>query len=271
MRLLILILLITFLSTFSCLAAFEPKLGSARTAALGDSFTGLADGGEAIFFNPAGLSQIKSPQISTFYTRLFSISELNYSSLILSQPITDRGNLSIAYNQFGYSLYREKEFIFNAAANWREKIFFGSNLRQSQLILGKDWGKASVWRNDIGFLLKVSSRLRWGTMVSNLNQPHLGAEAIPLSWRTGLSYFWSPAFLSLLDYSKTSGSKSRLHWGQELILLPFLVLRFGIENNPTRLSLGGGLNIGKVNLDYAFVEHQLFSPEHHFSLRFRWK
>ncbi len=248
----------TFTSTFTCpcFSAFEEKSGSARAASLGNSFTGLADSPEAVFFNPAGLAQVKQREINTFYTQLFSRPELTYSSLIFSQPITKRGNLSFAYNQFGYSLYREKEFILSGSLNLSKYFFLGANLKESRLIQGKDWGTAQTWRIDLGALLEAIPKLRWGIMINNLNQPQLGGiETIPLNWRTGISYLWFPSITSLADYSQSANGKSSLHWGQEVVFSPLFVLRCGIETNPTRMSLGCGFNLNYLNLNYAFVEH----------------
>ena len=40
---------------------------SARAAAMAYAFTGLSNDASAVFFNPSGLSQIKSKEISTTY------------------------------------------------------------------------------------------------------------------------------------------------------------------------------------------------------------
>jgi long-subunit fatty acid transport protein len=44
---------------------------SARAAAMGNAYTGLANDAGAVFFNPAGLVQIKSPQASATYMSYF--------------------------------------------------------------------------------------------------------------------------------------------------------------------------------------------------------
>src|SRR5207247_245462 len=51
-------------------AAFEAAPSGARPAALGNAYTARAEGGDAVFFNPAGLANVERPEASLQYGRL---------------------------------------------------------------------------------------------------------------------------------------------------------------------------------------------------------
>ena len=56
-----------FLASLPARAAFEDAFYSARSAAMGGAMTAISDDSASLFYNPAGLGQIRNPQVGANY------------------------------------------------------------------------------------------------------------------------------------------------------------------------------------------------------------
>lgn len=77
--------------------AFSKLNFSPRAAAMGFAYAGIADDYEAVFYNPAGLFQVKSKQAAAVYMNY--IADINCGALIYSYPWKDQGNITF-YSKF---------------------------------------------------------------------------------------------------------------------------------------------------------------------------
>ena len=69
--------------------------GSARSLAMGQAFTALADQGEAVLYNPAGLGQIHSAKLSLLGGSLYG--STYQSVLAYNMPWATYGTFGLAY------------------------------------------------------------------------------------------------------------------------------------------------------------------------------
>jgi len=65
---------------------------SARAAALGSAFTGLADDASAVFYNPAGLVQVRDQEIQATYMNY--LDGINCGSLVYVRPLSEKFTLA---------------------------------------------------------------------------------------------------------------------------------------------------------------------------------
>jgi hypothetical protein len=83
----------------------------ARAAAMGNSFVAVADDNDAVFFNPAGLNQVKKRGIAYTNVSLFfsGIDGDNLGQHVLSfvQPMGEKMSLGLAYERIGSDLMSE--------------------------------------------------------------------------------------------------------------------------------------------------------------------
>ncbi|MBN1899534.1 MAG: hypothetical protein JW827_12220, partial [Spirochaetes bacterium] len=89
-----------FISGFSipAQAGVFDKFGvGARPISMGHTYIACGEGPETIFYNPAGLTLEKSPELSAMYANLYSLDLLNYYFLGLLYP-------GIAYGTIGLSM-----------------------------------------------------------------------------------------------------------------------------------------------------------------------
>ena len=72
-----------------------------RPIGMGESFVAVADDANAIFWNPAGLIQLRKQTINTMYTDLYNIG-LRHSYLGYAVPLTDRHAIGLDWAHLGF-------------------------------------------------------------------------------------------------------------------------------------------------------------------------
>lgn len=86
-RCIILVFTLTVLVTFRAQAyeeapgAFAKTVSGARPIGLNDAYVAIADDANAIWWNPAGMSQLKRSIFTSMYTNLYNVDGLSMSSL----------------------------------------------------------------------------------------------------------------------------------------------------------------------------------------------
>jgi len=269
------------------------KLGAgARAAAMGEAFTAVADDVTAAYWNPAGLTQIKSPEISLMHNDHLVGSQYQYLGAALP----------VGSNFLGVSLYRldfgsidgytaadVKNGSFDAGSfagslSWAkpfgERLNFGVTAKYIQSSIENE--KATSFAADLGFLYEIQ-----GYKVG-LALQHLGPqmkfvqeeEDLPQTIRGGVSHrYFQEALLLSLDFSKPRDNDMSLHGGLEYNLNPMFSLRSGYKLTPgnnidvdgvTNVSAGLGINLSKFTFDYAFVPFGDLGDTHRISFLFRF-
>jgi len=94
-------------------AAFENTGTGARGAALGDTYVAVGDDILSLMYNPAGLAQVHTKEVTSEYSRLFTGltdgSNLSQSYLGYGQPIRWGGTMSFGWKQLSLdNLYTER-------------------------------------------------------------------------------------------------------------------------------------------------------------------
>src|SRR4029079_6571195 len=90
----------------------------ARAPGMGNAFVGLADDVYALYYNPAGLAQLKRPELATSYTRLLL-------------GLSDNSNLSSSFVGYAHPL---KEGKWGTAAVAWQQLSLNSGFYQDQAL-----------------------------------------------------------------------------------------------------------------------------------------
>jgi len=210
----ILILSLTLTSSLSpVFAQFEDLGVGARGIGMANAFTGLADDGYSIYYNPAGLQRIGWKELALDYGKLYwgldDNSPLGQSFLGYAHHIDNLGNLKIdgtfGFGWLNFALtryYREDTFMFafgkripglrvgSLAAGLSLKILYKGfkktlytenavNLDTGELKVGRD----PVFENgyshtgfstDLGLLYDLGRHHSFALVVKDINQPDMG-------------------------------------------------------------------------------------------------
>jgi len=277
----ILLILSAFCPPTQAQPAAQPIIG-ARPAALGQSYIALADDGYAAYWNPAGLSSLRSHQINSMRADIFGTGFID-SYLSYALPFSDRftgavdwvnqgfadDELNFGQNRVGFAAgYRILDWLSaGASAKW---LRFDAGLEG----LGNPDGFSSTgsgWGFDLGLLLTAWSGLRFGLSAQDIGDTQIQYDngvsrtIYPLNLRLGAAYQLTPQLLlsTGLDEATRLGAEYRLH--------PALILRGGIHRplqdaQGTGLAFGIGVRRRFILLDYAYTQAPDLGTTHRFSL-----
>lgn len=252
MKYLYFLIFICCLATFTA-AQFNP---GAKQISLSNSDVGLSNDVFSLFNNPAGLSQISWREIGVYYSPApFGLSELANGYVAYHEP-SSIGSFALGGMSYGFDLYRETKIILGYSYNYQNRFFAGASINY-QTISIKNYGDDAAIFINIGGLAYVTNYLRWGFSVHNLNRATYGDDddQIPLIFNTGLSYDFANALTLNLAIAKDVRYKTSVQFGINYDIIENLSLRSGFSNEPSKYSVGIGINYSIFSLDYAMFTH----------------
>ena len=251
------IIVLLFVSFRVNYAQFELLDVGAKPISLGGAFTSLANNSNAVYYNPAGISQIPFREVSVFYSPApFGLKELANGSVNYVEP-TKFGVFGLSAKTYGFELYKEITVTATYSNNYKKKIFYGANINYYNLKI-QNYGSASTFGVDIGGLAYLTDFLRWGFAAFNLNRPKIGTQddKLPQVYRTGISIQPRKELNFVLDVEKDTRYTASVKAGIEYSLYDMIDLRAGIGTEPTKFSGGVGLYYSIFEIDYGFYNHQ---------------
>ena len=282
------------------------KIGTgARPMGMGKAFTAVADDGNCVFFNPAGLAGLPGWQAMSMYTSLFG-SELPYVVFTGSTPFRSGelgfGVISATSGQIAspsaqglsyFDYYDNLYFITYAmdASKYFDdnKVYIGSNLKMfSEGITGSSPNSGTGLSMDFGLKFMPNDIVSLGLNVQNAVSSKISwtsgsQDDIPMTVKAGTAVKLSKGDLLLAldgDFYPGRNLPSPAHFGAEWHVNKYLALRAGIDqmisaasnisNNPTA---GIGLKLSGFSIDYAyhaFSDNPSY-PAHFVSISYQWE
>jgi hypothetical protein len=259
---------------------------SARSTALGNAFVAVADNGDAVFANPAGLATVNDRQLGyTNVSLLFSgIDGDNLGQHVASftQPLGEKMALGVGYERIGSDMMSENGAFVSLAYSITSDLQLGVTTKylfwsvedfdSNDPVSGESAGSIGV---DVGALWQTPMQnARLGLMVKNVLQPNAicdcpkagapalesGAGDIPMDLAVGASYQLENSLVSvqwsIRDLTGDS-SESRLVVGGETKLVEGLMLRGGgsrifEEDASGDLNAGLGYRWNQLLFDYGY-------------------
>jgi hypothetical protein len=251
--------------------AFEDLKTGTRPAALGGAFTALSNDHNASFWNPAGLSELDSPEIFSSYRRLFGIVhnftfvsciDTRYGGFGITVRETsvkgDYTDISGGVVDENTTLEAERALLVSHGFHLMPEVSFGYNLVGYQL-QNVRFGDSFAVGADIGMLMEVYRRWKIGFFFRNLNSPTIGdafSYALPEEISIGVAYVPIEQVVTLLDFEKQFGYEINVKMGTEIVIIDeLLTLRGGVQSEPVDFSLGFGTGFRNLRLNYAFRTH----------------
>ena len=275
---------------------------SARAAALNGSFVSMKDDPNVLFYNPAAIGTLTSPQVSVSYVN--HLMDVNAGTLSYGQYINGIGNVGagIIYMNYG-SFNRTDELLnvlgtFNAAdvalvagiaAHYDDDILVGVNAKYIYSSIAEY--SSTALAIDLGFLYDIPSQnLSIGGSILNIGKQlktYAGLhEPLPFDVKFGITKRPEhlPVFLNI-DFHRLNegGNKffdrfSNFTIGAEFLMSKSLRLRIGYDNQQRKelktgttaglsgFSLGFGLVLSEYQIDYAYNSYGAFGGIQRFSL-----
>lgn len=263
---------------------------STRAAALSGAFTAFSNDENALFYNPAGLVNVRMGAVALNHTEWFE--DIRMDNIL-----------------FGYNFDRRLGVALSVAHLWMEPIQgkddFGQptediNVSSSVLNLGFGYKvhpsfytgvSIKYFRDDLGgyeadgiavdlgfYMYTLIRGLTIGAAVQNFGggiQYDIREEKIPLNYRAGLAYkpFGLPVHFAF-DAVKSVDTDFRFALGLEYTYAEMFTLRAGNRFQSEEMlepSFGAGLKLQRQYLfDYTFYQHSNLGATHRIGFTFRF-
>ena len=280
------ILILIFIVNLNLKAGGFDDLGnSARVVSMGGANIAVADAPYSIFYNPAGIHNIKNLSVSTTYSSLYPGIEddnINYLSLSAVVPWEIIGEFGVGGTFLNSELWKENTFIFSYAREIYGNFAVGGSLKLLRWSAEAAPGESAL--SYFGFTFDAgahytftdvlqNSDLRVGASIQNITQPSIannGSSDANLPIALGIGFaFVSHAYnyivaLDLVKYDNATKIKTGAEFlglRQEVLGLntAFLV-RVGYDGiigsdlyAQRGINGGFGLDINDLRIDYAYV------------------
>lgn len=256
----------SFASDVGTTAANFLKMGiGARATAMGGAYTALANDGTALYWNPAGLVQIEKTEILAMYNMHFQEINQGYFSLTF-QFLGGTLGLGANYVDMGKIEGRDEEgnptgdfgvSDMQASLGYSRKLsrrlMFGISAGMLQETIAED--KKSTYSGNVGLLFS-GKFFSFGLACQNIGSD-LGEDPLPLTYRGGIALRLKSLTLTA-DAVKAIDDDMYLCAGLEWWIGNILALRAGYRTGQdigSGMSVGIGLKINKINIDYAYVPY----------------
>lgn len=254
-------------------AGFKFSGASARAIGMGGAYTAVSDDASALYYNPAGLSQLTHREGMFMHAKKFDILDLDFIGIASSKL----GISYIAYStklqskEYGETQMREAAFGLSIVRKIYPKIALGATLKSMVMesVKGNDRG----FGMDLGVIYRYREHIRLG--VSCLNGgAKIRNEEVPVQVAAGIAYEVPnrPIMVVLDIFSKEDyGTNGTIGYrlGAEMALKEVVGLRAGL--NDGNLTWGAGINQPNWGFDGAYMHNRnLDLSEYYFSAKLRF-
>ncbi len=270
-------------------AAFLEIGAGARSLAMGGAYVSIADDANSIYWNPAGMVNLKSPQLQTYYAPWLVETQFYYGTSVM--PLGSFGSIG-----FSYTAITMDEMMVRTVEN-PEPDEYGQKFDAGNLALGVAYAKKLTDRFSFGFQTKFIQEKIWqmkangvaidiGTLFKTSNNINIGMSVSNFGGKLNME-----GINTLIDHDIDEtiyGNNDRIDGYLDAANWPLpLLFRFGLSrqftlmnsvkllvaadaihpnNNPEYLNIGAELEVydflffrfGKSHLLYKqkFIENK---------------
>jgi long-subunit fatty acid transport protein len=274
------------------------KLGAgARAASLGNAYAGISDDSTAVYWNPAGLTQLNTKAISVTHSMLFE--GIYYDWVSCVKPLDNgQGILGIGVQYLSYGTLKETDSTGLEIGNFKPNdasvslsyarkigvVSTGINLKYITSVIKN---AATAFAVDLGGMydgIKIGgNKLKIGVAVQNVGTKMKFVdqeEKLPLNVKAGVAYDLKNNWLVAVDVNSPIDGEVNVGAGTEYVYK----VKQGIEvagragySTVTKdvgglngLTAGLGLAYEGYSLDYAFVPFGDLGDTHRLSFGIRF-
>jgi hypothetical protein len=253
----------------------------ARALSIGGAFSAVSDDTTALFWNPAGLSQLKNTQASFLYLPYIQGMKVIHAAVAFCKGRVGAG---VAYSQLshkelqGYDVEGNPTGVFSAKDSFgllalslkmAKSFYVGACAKYMRGEIEKE--TATTIAYDVGALLTFGNMKVAAVMQNRGKDAKFVKEAfsLPTTYRMGISLRHSNLLLSA-DYVLPRDSSSYVCAGAEF-WIENIALRVGYKGGPahkdiSNFSLGIGAKTSKLSINYAFSPFSHLGKMHAISL-----
>lgn len=241
---------------------------SARSLALGNAAVGIADDAAMAYWNPAGLAQLRTMEVTGMGATMYN--DTRYSYLALGMPTESWGTFALTgtftasgeYERATWDedldeTFGEKESV--VALGWAGSLgrfTYGATLKSVSQDIGGARGSGTGV--DVGVYYRPHRMLSIGGAIQNVVAPRITLldeeEELVRSARAGLALrFFKGRLLATSDLVRTKWMDTSFRAGLEAWPLRSVALRGGWDSEREHMGAGAGIRLDNWQFDYAYV------------------
>jgi len=263
----------------------------ARPAAMGGAYTANIDDANVINFNPASAAFIPSAQLTFTHNEWLQGVRYEYAAFVLPVQETMGFGGSVFLLDSGDINYRDNTGSIVDTGNYKatamaatvcysqklsENFSVGANGRMVQQRIENE--TADCFQADIGALMKLGSGFSVGVAVRNLGQDikFISSTAndpdpSPADIKAGFMLKMANGILTIAGDAGLVNMETLSFSAGTEICMQNVFLRTGYELDPNRLSVGGGMALQNIIVDYCWIVVGELGNSHRISLGIRLK
>jgi hypothetical protein len=249
----------------------------ARACAMGDAYSGVSDDATAVYWNPGGLSQITSREITFMHNSW--LMDMSYQYMAFAAPSRyGTFGVALAYSSSG-DIPKYEDFQKNgeySASDLSGAVAYGNNVGSGFsyglgikfLQMKIEDESATGIAADIGLLYQpqVVQGLKIGAVARHLG-PNVKfikeSDPLPRTLTIGAALARSHVTLAA-DVSMPRDEDVRFGAGAEALISGIVALRAGY-NSANSYTVGAGIIWRKIEIGYAFVPYEDIDDSHRIS------
>ncbi|MCK4427047.1 MAG: PorV/PorQ family protein [candidate division Zixibacteria bacterium] len=267
---------------------------SARAIGMGDAFLAISDDASAVYYNPAGLTQIAERE--AMFTHVSYLADINYNFVGLAYPTTkfggvwgvgfymlNAGDMDATVYEYIYGsgqTFTAKDYALSLsyARNLTDRFSVGMTLKLIEELL--DTERAMGWAADMGTLYDTGFKgFKIAMVISNFGPDLKFIEEdcpLPMSFKFGgvFDIFRNENHTTVfsVEGSHPNDAMEKFNAGVEYWFRDMFSLRFGdhFEYDTGGISAGCGLRLSvserRLNFDYGYHDMGLLESFHRFSV-----
>lgn len=271
-------------------ANFLQEPSGARAAALAEAFTAGTNDAQALHYNPANLTSLERSQAALSYRK--GLADDGHGQFLMGIPFAKNSiGVGVRHYQGGSVLWQEgstsrsvvsqQDFsITGGYAHQFNRVGVGANLKYISSVLIETY-RAQSWAVDLGVSAKLGKQVTYGMAIQNLGEKlhysnSTGEDTLPQNLRLGFQSQLRQGFPSLTLFTDGVYEFNDKNWVPQLGLegnTGLVVLRAGIQDQPDhsqKFSVGMGLALVQLRIDYSIGLLQEFGPQHRISLAYEF-
>ena len=195
-----------------------------RPMSMGGAFIAVADDGNTITWNPAGLPRLRRTEFTTSYADLYVLG-ITQSYIGIVRPFGDKLALGIDWANVGHNDgelgYVDNKLNFSFGYQPHKIISFGSTVKyifKDMTLDGTSYGKSSGIGYDAGILISPLKNLRFGLGLFDLGGTDVSYEDKITETILGQAFKLGIAYMPIDGLTLAADIGDRYHLGTEYVL-----------------------------------------------------
>lgn len=249
-----------------------------RPLSMGGAFVAVADDGNTITWNPAGLPRLRRTEFTSSYGDLYGLG-ITHSYFGFVKPFSDAFALGLDWSYAGFDDEElgssDNKLNLSFGYQPHKLISIGANLKYAfrDLTLdGTSYGQSSGIGYDVGLLISPLKNLKFGLGLYDIGGTSVmydnNVEEVILKQAIKFGVAWNPieAMTVAMDID------DRIHFGTEYIIKNMLGIRAGFRwdafNDKSVFTPSAGMSIKykTLILEYGFEDHPYLGQTSRFSI-----